>query len=327
MAAERRGLTPQEAERIRAIARARTSGTLYALLGVAPDATGESIERAFHGLAREWHPDRFYSRDAGDLSTALEENFVAITRAFQTLRDPVRRAAYNREAKIDVAPPEPATATTTSGHEVAFSRKATPPPPAAPPPPPAPPKHRATPAVEKIRQQITERISRAAQYYEAGKADFKDGKYAKAESSLYLAVQFDPKNDEYRDLLAKTTAKSKELRSKQYIAQAEQEESYQRIKEAISLYTKAIECDPPDGLAYFRLSALVRVQDQDDRAALGWLRKAVQKEPNNATYRLALAEMYDALGMGTNALREAQAALEADPKLEAARQLARRLRK
>lgn len=326
MAAERRGLTPQESEKIRTIAKARTSGTLYALLGVAPDATAESIERAFHGLAREWHPDRYYSRDMGDLSTALEENFVAITRAFQTLRDPAKRAAYNREAKIEVAAPEPPTAATLSGHEVAFNRKP-PTPAAAPPAPPAPPKHKATPAVDKIRQQIAERIARAAQYYEAGKSDFKDGKYAKAESSLYLAVQFDPKNDEYRELLAKTTAKSKELRSKQYIAQAEQEESYQRVKEAISLYTKAIECDPPEGLAYFRLSALVRVQDQDDRAALGWLRKAVQKEPNNATYRLALAEMYDALGMGTNALREAQAAVEADPKLEAARQLARRLRK
>lgn len=326
MAAERRGLTPQEAEGIRALAKARTSGTLYALLGVSPDASGESIERAFHGLAREWHPDRYYSRDTGDLSTALEENFVAITRAFQTLRDPVKRAAYNREAKVEVPLPEPPTSAATSAHEIAFSRK-TVPAPATPPPPPAPPKHRATLAVEKIRQQITERIARAAQYFEAGKADFKDGKYAKAESSLYLAVQFDPKNEEYRELLAKTTAKSKELRSKQYIAQAEQEESYQRIKEAISLYTKAIECDPPEGLAYFRLAALVRAHDHDDRAALGWLRKAAQKEPNNATYRLALAEMYENLGMGTNALREAQAALEADPKLEAARQLTRRLRK
>ena len=325
MAGERRGLTPQEAERIRAIAKAQASGSFYGVLGVSPDASADAVERAFHGLAREWHPDRFYSRDTGELGPLIEENFVAITRAFHILRDPVKRAGYNRENKIEVKPEAPPTPGT---HEVAFNtERARRPPVAAPPPPPPLPKYKATPAVEKIRQQISERLVKAAQYFEAGKSDFQEGKFGRAESALYLAVQFDLQNETYQAMLAKASAKSKELRAKQFISQAEQEESYQRIKEATALYTKAVECDPPDGLAYYRLAMLVRHNDQDDRAALNWLRKAVQKEPNNVAYRIALAEMYEGLGMVTNALREATAASEADPKSDAAKKLLKRLKK
>ncbi|MFN7144337.1 MAG: J domain-containing protein, partial [Myxococcota bacterium] len=100
MSAERRPLTSEEEGRIRALSRARTDGTLYDVLGLRSDATGEEIEAAYYELARQWHPDRFYSRDTGELGSAIEENFVAATRAFRTLRDPLKRQAYHRELGI-----------------------------------------------------------------------------------------------------------------------------------------------------------------------------------------------------------------------------------
>ena len=100
MAAGRRPLTEEEAQRIDAMTAARTSGTYYDVLGVHAAATASDVEQAYHDLARQWHPDRFYSRDTGERAQAIEENFVAATRAFRTLRDPIKRAGYNREAGI-----------------------------------------------------------------------------------------------------------------------------------------------------------------------------------------------------------------------------------
>ena len=61
----------------------------YELLGVPADASGEAITAAYKRLVFALHPDRNPSADA-TVRTA------EINRAFQTLRDPSARAAYDR---------------------------------------------------------------------------------------------------------------------------------------------------------------------------------------------------------------------------------------
>ncbi len=62
----------------------------YATLGVARDASDDDIKKAYRKLATQWHPDRNGgSKDA-------EEKFKTITEAYDALRDPQKRAAYNR---------------------------------------------------------------------------------------------------------------------------------------------------------------------------------------------------------------------------------------
>jgi len=61
---------------------------LYAVLGVAPDASDEEIKRAYRALARELHPDV-----NGD--PAAEQRFKEITAAYDTLSDPSRRRQYD----------------------------------------------------------------------------------------------------------------------------------------------------------------------------------------------------------------------------------------
>ncbi|MES2643027.1 MAG: DnaJ domain-containing protein [Myxococcota bacterium] len=345
--AQRRPLTEEETGRIDAMASAR-EGTLYDTLGLQPAATAIEIEDAYHDLARQWHPDRFYSRDSGDRGPVIEENFVAATRAYRILRDPIKRQGYHREAGIDpkaapVAPPREApppppprrtqlaplgsggvsAGDTSPGgtrvYETGIGR--------APLVPPPPPKPKPPTAVDKIRQHIGEQQVRARSYYDAGKADFDAGRFAKAESAFYLAMKFDPQNPTYAPLYEQAAGRAREGRAKGFIAQAEQEESYGRTKEAIGWYQKAVECDPPEGLAYFRLAHMLRTQEQDSRGAVANLRKAVAKEPRNIPYRLALADLYESLKMTALAVREAQAALEVDPKSVAAKAMLKRLRK
>ncbi len=61
---------------------------LYEVLGVARDASGEDIKRAYRRMARELHPDVNADPEA-------ERRFKEVTAAYETLSDPARRRQYD----------------------------------------------------------------------------------------------------------------------------------------------------------------------------------------------------------------------------------------
>lgn len=62
----------------------------YEVLGVARNASDDEIKKAYHKLVMKYHPDR----NPGD--KAAEEKFKEINNAFDILKDPQKRAAYDR---------------------------------------------------------------------------------------------------------------------------------------------------------------------------------------------------------------------------------------
>jgi curved DNA-binding protein CbpA len=65
----------------------------YRILGVTAVASDDDLDHAFRGLVRRHHPDtRSSSESAADADQRLQE----ILTAYAMLRDPVRRAAYDR---------------------------------------------------------------------------------------------------------------------------------------------------------------------------------------------------------------------------------------
>ena len=65
----------------------------YTILGVTAEASDDDLDHAFRGLVRQLHPDtRAPSGSDGDADRRLQE----ILTAYATLRDPIRRAAYDR---------------------------------------------------------------------------------------------------------------------------------------------------------------------------------------------------------------------------------------
>lgn len=344
---ERTPLTPVEIEFVERVGRLCENGTAYELLGIDLRANKEDVERVYRDYVREWHPDRFFSRDAGELMPQVEDNFVSVTRAYKTLRDDAKRTAYNKDLEqrgvmVPDAGPAVHAGENTGGFEVKLNRggegraRIAPTdgyvPPAVerfspPTPAPAVPAAPAAPhAVLKLKAQIAEQLARAAGYYESGLEDFRAGRFAKAESSLYLATRYDARNAIYADLFRQSQFRARQARAITYVQLAQQAEQYQNVKDAIINYRKAVECDPEDGLAYARLGRLVREHEEDPREALNLVRKAVAKEPRRVEFRVLLAEMYVGLKMEANAVRELQSALDVEPKHEGARLLHKRLK-
>ena len=61
----------------------------YEVMGVARDATQDEIKRAYRKLARKYHPDVSKEADA-------EERFKSLGEAYEVLKDPEKRAAYDQ---------------------------------------------------------------------------------------------------------------------------------------------------------------------------------------------------------------------------------------
>ena len=61
----------------------------YSVLGVERDAGADAIKKAYRRLARKYHPDVSKEPDA-------EEKFKAVAEAYETLKDPDKRTAYDR---------------------------------------------------------------------------------------------------------------------------------------------------------------------------------------------------------------------------------------
>jgi tetratricopeptide (TPR) repeat protein len=155
------------------LARVKTAQTHYDVLGVNREVSTESLKTIYYQLARSYHPDRFRKSHAS-LVTRLEAAFARIKQAYDTLRDDNLRANYN--TKI-------ATARKKAEQVV------TEPAPQAPTPQPGA-------VVEKVAESAAERAARGQML--AGNEKTRRA----AEAELLAAIKLDPKNAEYRVMLA-----------------------------------------------------------------------------------------------------------------------------
>jgi curved DNA-binding protein CbpA len=83
------------------------SASLYEILSIPANASQEDIQAAYHGLAKQYHPDHFQSNEFSfEIRNKAQEIFTRFNEAYITLKDPISRAAYDetrfsKESKVE----------------------------------------------------------------------------------------------------------------------------------------------------------------------------------------------------------------------------------
>jgi hypothetical protein len=120
----------------------------FEILGITRDASAVEVRAAYAGLARALHPDACRDPALVEVDAQREAVFLRVCQAYESLRDPESRAAYERDHRRRTPHPTPpvaapvpdVTSTARAGPAPPASAEAPAPPgAAAPPPAPAPP--------------------------------------------------------------------------------------------------------------------------------------------------------------------------------------------
>ena len=96
------------------------SGTHYEVLGVAPDATKQQIRKRWATLMQRYHPDRLSGAAPG--SNWLDGQARRLIEAYNTLKDPARRRAYDAQLARDIGAPPPLMAERWRDRTIHFGR-------------------------------------------------------------------------------------------------------------------------------------------------------------------------------------------------------------
>jgi hypothetical protein len=83
-------------ERVRARAQLVDDGDYFAVLGVARDATGYEVRRAFLELRRAFDPSRMLTPEVADLAAEVRKITAVLEEAYDILKDTARRDRYRR---------------------------------------------------------------------------------------------------------------------------------------------------------------------------------------------------------------------------------------
>lgn len=75
----------------------------YEVLDVGRDATTAEIKRAYHGLARSFHPDKFHKSVERDKHAQVEAAFARFSQAYDTLANASLRSAYDAKLEAEQA--------------------------------------------------------------------------------------------------------------------------------------------------------------------------------------------------------------------------------
>jgi tetratricopeptide (TPR) repeat protein len=160
-------------------ARVQAAENHYDVLELGRAADSAEIKRAYHALARRFHPDRFHHKADPGLLSRVEIVFARATQAYEALRYPASRATY--DASIDakrsgssVASPLPDMASSTAEND------------------------RNAGGTSTGEQDGLDPIQRAEQSFQRGVAALRQGNISEATVRFNVAVTIAPKTAHYK---------------------------------------------------------------------------------------------------------------------------------
>jgi curved DNA-binding protein CbpA len=291
----------------------------HEILGVAPDADRKALRKAYFGLSRQLHPDRFFRRNTGPFGKRLERIFGRIVEAYELLSDPMARAEIERSlaAAAGVSMPAPGT----PGAAASAAQAAAPPPEEARvEAPPAAARRTRRPHVFSLHSRLVrERRARAKRLFEAAMGAFAHERWLEAAAGVRLAIAFDPWNAIYKEQFGEVQRRAHEERARQLVKEAEVALELRDFAGALRAFEEALGYRPHDGSLLHRAARLAWAAGGDLHQAKEWAIAAVELEPQNGAHHRVLGQIYKAAGLEANARRELEAALALDSNDEEAR--------
>ena len=308
---------------------------LYGVLGLARDAEPKAIRRAYHALAAQFHPDRFFGKKLGPLRRPLDRIFMRLTLAYETLSKANKRAAYDATLPAPPVSQKPAPVRTRSRKSLAampassVQSRPVVPPAVTPEPRPAPPPAAASvsrpdpsPAPSGSSPGVAKRPAASADwripqervlvFVRAAEEALDRHDFVAAANNYRLAVQVSD-DPALRRALEETDAKARVRVRESSLAAARSAEQAGRWAEAGEKYAKAYAAQPDAWVAERAANAL-RMAATDLRTAVRLAEQAVLAEPTNAGYRVTLGEVYFDAGMLARAAGESARATALAPK-------------
>ena len=309
----------------------------YAVLGLERDVDGKAIRRAFHALAAQYHPDRFFGKRLGSYQQPLERIFVRLSRAYETLSKKGEREQY--DAKLPPLPSKPAPSRkpppkTPTRKSLRAVRAATVHPPRGSrrpsPPPKAPSASSADSRPDPLLRAYAEKKRRSVQdhvdvFVRAAKEALDRDDLVAAANNYRLAVQCSD-DPELRVTLEAIDGKARARVREKSLTGARAAEQGGRWGEAGEKYAKAYGVHPEAWIAERAANAL-RQGGTDLRRAAQLAEAAVLAEPQNAGYRVTLGEIYFDAGLLARAAGESARATALAPSDVRAAVLAKKVAK
>ncbi len=296
----------------------RLDAPYHEVLGVDADADRRALKKAFFGLSRDYHPDRYFRRNIGSYEARIDRVYKKIVEAYELLSDPTARSEIERSlaAAAGVAPPTspgPASETPPAGE--------------------APPE--SVPAGAKPRRRVPlrprshgfalhnrvqrERKAKAKRLFEAGMAAFAREEWIDAAGSVRLAIAFDPWNEAFKDRFVDVQRKAHEVLSQRHLKEAENAVDMRDYAAAAGAYEEAIHYRAHDPQLLFKAAEVLCATGGDLHRAKEWAQSAVEIEPENSDYHRLLGQVFRAAGLDANAKREFETALHINAENELAK--------
>ncbi len=284
--------------------------THYQLLNVDRRAEQKEIKRAYFRVSKDYHPDSFFRKDIGTFKSKINALFKAISNAYEVLSNPQKRAAYDATLPYEPTPEE---------IEEAEKKKKT--------------EQRDARLREERKKRLLRRMpmakrkAQARQHFENAKVAREDQDILKANNEIRIAISLDPENSVYQDFLKEVAPAAASIRADKEYKRGRYEESMGNDEGALGAYFSAIELNPEEVRALHRAAVLMLGLKRDYKTALTFARKALQLEPDDQEIVKVTADLYLAMEMNKNALREYNRYLNLNPFDEKVVELVKKLRK
>ena len=315
--------------------------TPYQVFSLPEGADIRSVKRRYREMAMSFHPDKFFRKEIGGYRTRVESSWKRVQEAYDLLQDPEKRAQWEAVARQGGSAPAPAPAADAA------------PPPGSREPIVGPAKapggtaqamviaplddfertessfdeiplvqgERVEPRPQmesslqrRLKKDVQERIEKARKFFMQAQQDLIEGKHALADSNLKLAMQFDPKNEEYRSWYERVKPKLEEGIVSNLLRKGELASVADDLKTERECYEHALQLFPESIAANLAMGAFLVRNEEDPKRAKQCLEKVVAKRPDDVTALVALAKSLRLLGMVKNAHRILDQAKAIDPK-------------